>query len=71
MLADGLGQPVLAMAEGEAGSLGAAQLAAGITVQPEILASYQPGLDRSAYDHAYAIYCQLYPALRQVMHDQA
>jgi len=69
MLADGLGQSVLAMAEGEAGALGAAQLAAGITVSPEVLARYEP-VNHAAYDHAYAIYGQLYPALRAVMHGQ-
>ncbi len=68
MLADVLGQPVLAMAEGEAGALGAAQLAAGLRAAPEVLASYQP-LHSGAYDHAYAVYCKLYPALRESMHD--
>lgn len=67
MLADGLAQPVLAMAEGEAGSLGAAQLAAGFEVEPEVLARYQPA-NSAAYDRPYAIYRQLYPALREVMH---
>lgn len=68
MLADTLGQPVLAMAEGEAGALGAAQLAAGFTVAPEVLASYQP-VRSGAYDRAYAVYCKLYPALRESMHN--
>ena len=67
MLADGLKQPVLAMTEGEAGALGAAQLAAGFAVEPEVLARYQPG-NSSAYERAYSIYRQLYPALREVMH---
>jgi len=67
MLADGLGQTVLAMAEGEAGALGAAQLASGITVAPEILARYEPD-NHGAYEHAFAVYCQLYPALREAMH---
>lgn len=67
MLADGLAQPVLAMAEGEAGALGAAQLAAGFAVEPEMLARYHP-LDPAPYERAYAIYRQLYPALRESMH---
>ncbi len=67
MLADGLNQPVLAMSEGEAGALGAAQLAAGFSVEPEVLARYEPR-DSDRYEQAYATYSQLYPALRQVMH---
>ncbi|MBX3166514.1 MAG: carbohydrate kinase [Candidatus Eremiobacteraeota bacterium] len=67
ILADGLARPVLAMAEGEAGALGAAQLAAGFEVEPEILTRYEP-LNPAAYERPYAIYRQLYPALRQVMH---
>ena len=67
MLADGLNQPVLAMAEGEAGALGAAQLAAGFEIEPAVLAGYQP-IHPEAYDHAYRVYAQLYPALREVMH---
>jgi gluconokinase len=69
MLADGLNQPVLAMAEGEAAALGAAQLAAGVTVEPEILARYAPRNPQS-YESSYAIYQQLYPALQSVMHQQ-
>ena len=70
MLADGLNQPVLAMAESEAGALGAAQLAAGFLAEPEVLARYQPR-NPGAYERAYATYRQLYPALRPILHRDA
>ncbi|MBS2034248.1 hypothetical protein JST97_04630 [bacterium] len=67
MLADALNRPVLAMSEGEAGALGAAQLAAGFTVKPEVMARYQP-TQAGAYDRAYSVYRELYPSLRESMH---
>jgi len=71
MLADALGRPVLSTSESEAGALGAALLAAGIEVVPEVLQRFTPRPEhREAYARAYATYRELYPALRQIMHAQ-